>query len=284
MTTPLPIPDVPPAEDSKILCGPWASPSDVPEKWRDRASSNQWLYLLEMAGELLYQLSGHHWRGVGCEGLAEIRSRPTAIGAGMWPFPDIGACGCWRVQPGYGYAAAYADAWFYDRSWAGGHPRPVAVLLDPAATEITSVTFADSTVLDSAAYELTDGGWLQRLDGKGWSGCGAEGPTKIEYAKGRIPPAGGVAACVQLAIEFLRSMCGEQGCAIPPNATQVTRQGMTISMDFSSFLKESRTGVPMVDLWINSVNPSRKSGTRPRRRASLWSPDLPVATRMRPPG
>lgn len=285
MTTPvpLPIPDVPPAQASQVLCGPWASPSDVPEKYRERASTNQWLYLLEMAGELLYQLSGHRWLGSGCTAQAEIRSRPTAVGAGQWPFQDIGSCGCWRVQPGYGYAAAYADAWFFDRSWRGAHPAPVAVLLDPQASSVTSATTADGVLVPPEAYELTEAGWLQRLDGKGWSGCGASGPTVIEYAKGRVPPTGGVAACVQLAIEFLRSMCGEQGCAIPQNATQITRQGMTISMDVSAFLKEGRTGVPMVDLWINSVNPARKSGTRPNRQASIWSPDIPAATRIAPP-
>jgi hypothetical protein len=280
---PLPIPDVPPAQASQILCGPWASPSDVPEKYRDRASTNQWLYLLQMAGELLYQLTGHHWLGASCDAQAEIRSRPTAVGVGAWPFQDVGACGCWRLQPGYGYAAAYADAWFYDRLWGGRHPAPVSVLLDPAATAVTSVTTTEGVVVPADAFRLDGSGWLQRTDGGHWSACGVEGPTLIEYAKGRVPPGGGVAACVQLAIEFLRSMCGEQGCAIPQNATQITRQGVTISMDFSSFLKESRTGVPMVDLWINSVNPARKSGSRPQRPASVWTPDVPTATRIAPP-
>lgn len=285
MTTPvpLPIPDVPPAQASAILCGPWASPSDVPETYRGRASTNQWLVLLAMAGELLYQLSGHRWLGTGCEATAEIRSRPTALGAGQWPFQDIGSCGCWRLQPGYGYAQAYTDAWLSDRFWRGAHPAPVAVLLDPQASSVTSVTTSDGVLVAPEAYELTEAGWLQRLDGKGWSGCGTAGPTVIEYAKGRTPPVGAIAACVQLAIEFLRSMCGDQGCAIPQNATQITRQGVTISMDFSSFLKEMRTGVPMVDLWLNSVNPADKNGRRRARQASVWSPDLPTATRIAPP-
>lgn len=279
----LPIPDVPPAEASSILCGPWASAADVPEKWRQKASPNQWLYLLQMAGELLFQLSGHHWLGDGCDAVAEIRTRPTAVGEGQWPYAGAGACGCWQLRPGWGYAAV-ADAWYYAPGWFfGAHPRPVAVQLSPHAVSVTAVTLADGTVVDPSRYELTPSGWLQRLDGDGWSGCGVDGPTTVAYRTGRVPPPGGVAACVQLAIEFLRSMCGEAGCAIPQNATQVTRQGVTYSLDVSAFLKEGRTGVPMVDLWINSVNPARKSGKRPVRAASVWSPDLPTATRIAPP-
>jgi hypothetical protein len=54
-------------------------------------------------------------------------------------------------------------------------------------------------------------------------------------------------------------------------------------MDVSKFLEEHRTGVPTVDMWLESVNPRRKNGTRPTRMASVWSPDLPTATRIAPP-
>lgn len=285
MTTPvpLPIPDVPPAQASSILCGPWAAPSDVPEKWRQRASTNQWLVILMMASELLYQLSGHRWRGAGCHEAAEIRTRPLAVGEGTWPFQDIGACGCWIQAPGLSYATNMADAWLFNAAWRGAHPRPIAVELDPSATAVTSVTLGDGTLLDPSRYELLASGWLQRTDGAGWSGCGDEGPTTILYDRGHLPPVGGISACVTLAIEFVRSWCGDQGCAIPANASTITRQGITVTMDVSKFLEEQRTGVPTVDMWLESVNPRRKNGTRPRRMASVWSPDLPTATRIAPP-
>ena len=281
--TPLPIPDLPPAQASEMLCGPWASPSDVPEKWRVRVSTPQWLTILTMASELLYQLSGHRWRGTGCHETAEIRTRPLAVGSGAWPFQDYGACGCWLQASGLSYATNYADAWLFNAAWRGAHPRPVAVELDPDATAVTEVSTGDGSILDPSLYELLPSGWLQRTDGAGWSGCGDEGPTTIKYDRGSNPPVGGIAACVTLAIELIRSWCGEAGCAIPPNASTITRQGVTVTMDPSKFLEEHRTGVPTVDLWLESVNPRRKSGTRPQRMASVWSPDLPTATRIAPP-
>lgn len=285
MTIPIPIPDVPPAQASTILCGPWASPSDIPETYRGRLTDPQWLTVIMMASELLYLLTGRRWRGAGCHETAEIRTRPLAVGAGSWPFADIGACGCWMlgIDPAMTSVVGYADAWTVNALWHGQHPRPVAVELDPSATAVTSVTLKDGTVLDPSAYELTAAGWLQRIDGKGWAGCGVEGPTTVLYDRGRNPPVGGIAACVQLATELVRSWCGDQGCAIPQNASTITRQGVTISLDVSKFLDEKRTGVPAVDLWIESVNPRRKNGSRPRMAASVWTPDIPTATRIAPP-
>lgn len=280
MTTPLPIPDVPPAQASQVLCGPWASPSDIPEKWRPRASDNQWIVTLGLAAEVLYALTGHRWRGVGCSDRLVLRSRPPSIGDGEWPFLST-TCGCWELLAGWGWSSNPA-AWVVNASWRGGHPAPMAVPLEADATAITRVELLAGD-LDPAAYRLSKSGWAERTDGAGWSLCGELGPTTIHYDKGDAPPAGGVAACVNLGIELVRSWCGEQGCAIPPNASTITRQGITITMDPSAFLKEQRTGVSIVDLWIESVNPRRANGTRPTRQGSVWSPDLPAGTRIGPP-
>jgi hypothetical protein len=280
VTTPLPIPDVPPAQASTILCGPWASPSDVPEKWRVKASTNQWIVILGMAAEVLYRLTGYQWRGTGCTDRMVLRSRPPTIGDGEWPFMST-ACGCWELISGWGWTTNPAG-WIVGRPY-GSHPRPMAVQLERDAMAITRVELADGTDLDPAAYRLTKSGWAERTDGAGWALCGETGPTTIHYDKGQAPPAGGITACVNLAIEFVRSWCGDQGCAIPPNASTVTRQGITVTMDPSGFLKEQRTGVTIVDLWIESVNPRRANGTRRTRGGSVWSPDLPAGTRIGPP-
>jgi hypothetical protein len=279
----LPIPDVPPAQASIILCGPWASPSDIPEHWRGRASDNQWLVILGLASEVLYSLTGHQWRGVGCSDRLVMRSRPPSIGSGSWPFLDAYACGCWAIAPGYGFATTYADAWMFNTAWRGLHPSPMAIELDADAMAITRVERSNADDLDPTAYRLSKSGWAERVDGQGWQLCGADGYTTIHYDKGQAPPAGGVVAAVNLAIEFVKSWCGDAGCALPQNATQVTRQGISITMDTSAFLKESRTGVPIVDMWIETVNPRRKSGSRPIRQGSVWSPDLPAGTRIGPP-
>jgi hypothetical protein len=279
----LPIPDVPPAQASEILCGPWAAPSDIPEKWRANASDNQWLVTLDLAAEVLYALTGHRWRGVGCSDRMVLRSRPAAMGQGDWPYLDAFACDCWAVAPGYGSVTTYADAWLFNAAWRGLHPTPMAVELEADAMAITRVELADGTDLDPAAYRLSKSGWAERIDGQGWSLCGATGPTILHYDKGQNPPGGGISACVNLAIEFVRSWCGDANCALPRNTTQVTRQGVSITMDTSAFLKERRTGVPIVDLWVEAVNPRRKDGTRPIRQGSVWSPDIPTGTRISPP-
>lgn len=280
MTTPLPIPDVPPAQTSQVLCGPWATPSNVPEKWRDRVSAPQWETILNMAAELLYRLTGHRYRGAGCLERMVLRSRPPSVGTGDWPFLST-ACGCWQLMSGWGWSSNPAG-WVVG-PYSGVHPQPMAIQLDPDATAITRVELANGDDLDPAAYRLSASGWAERTDGAGWSMCGVFGPTTIHYDKGLAPPAGGVAACVNLAIELVRSWCGEPGCAIPPNTSTITRQGMTIQLDASAFLKEQRTGVPIVDLWIESVNPRRANGTRPTRGGSVWSPDIPTGTRIGPP-
>lgn len=280
MTTPLPIPDVPPAQASALLCGPWASPSDIPEKWRSRFTNPQWETVLTLAAELLYRLTGHRYRGVGCADRMLLRSRPPSVGVGSWPFLAA-ACGCWELAAGRGWNSNPA-AWTIGR-YSGVHPRPMAVQLEADAALITRVELGDGTDLDPASYRLTAAGWAERTDGVGWSLCGQTGPTTVHYSKGLAPPAGGVAACVNLAIELVRSWCGEQGCAIPPNASTITRQGMTITMDPSSFLKERRTGVPIVDLWVEATNPRRADGSRPTRGGSVWTPDIPTGTRIGPP-
>lgn len=277
MTTPIPIPDVPPAQASEFLCGPWASPADVPEKWRPRVSTNQWIVTLGLAAEILFQLSGHRWRGVGCADRMELRSYPDSIGMGTYPMGF--RCGCWLPT---GRPGSVADAWNSSAVWRGSHPSPTAVLIEDDATAVTEVKLGDGTVLAASAYRLLKNGYLERTDGKGWSLCGEEGPTLISYTKGVNPPAGGIAACVNLAIEFVRSWCGDQGCAIPANATQVTRQGISITMDPSVFLKEMRTGVPIVDTWLNAVNPPMRSGGRRSYQGSVWTPDIPTGTRIGP--
>lgn len=277
----LPIPDVPPAQASALLCGPWAAPSDVPEKWRQRASTNQWIVTLGLAAEVLYQLTGHRFRGVGCLDRMVLRSRPPSIGTGDWPFLST-ACDCWALADGYYPGALFPGAWFSNAAWSGRHPRIMAVQLEADATAITRVE-TPAGDLDPAAYRLSGSGWAERTDGGAWALCGPSGPTTIHYDKGQAPPAGGVTACVNLGIELVKSWCGDAGCAIPQNASTVTRQGITITMDPSAFLKEQRTGVPIVDLWIESMNPRRANGTRVTRGGAVWSPDIPTGTRIGPP-
>jgi hypothetical protein len=266
VTTPIPIPDGPPADFTSILCGPWAQPSDIPETYRGNLSDGQWRTLILYASEILYHLSGRRWLGIGCEETTTFASTPAAIGTGSWPYAADWSCGCWI--PG--------GAWFgwgYGVMWAGEHPRPAALKLDSSTTEVTSVSTA-AGVLDPAAYRLSSSGYLERIDGGTWPVCGENGPTIVAAARGIAPPLGGVMACIQFVIELYKQWANDPTCAIPNRATSVSRQGITVTLDTSAFLDKGRTGIRGVDTWLLAENPKGR-----RRGGSVWSPDLPAGRR-----
>jgi hypothetical protein len=270
MTDPVPVPDGPPANTTAMLCGPWAQPSDIPETYRALLSDNQWRVLIMYASEVLYLLSGSRWLGVGCEATATFVSRPAAIGTGTWPFESDYSCGCWSSGI---LAGETWYGWGYLVGYAGPHPAPVALKLDGSATAITAVT-EGVTTLDPALYRLSRSGWIERTDGLNWSLCGGRGPTVVSYSRGVAPPLGGVMSVIQFAIELYKQWAGDKSCAIPIRATQVTRQGISITIDPTAWLDKRRTGIPPIDGWLAAVNPKGRT-----RGGSVWSPDIPTGTR-----
>jgi hypothetical protein len=65
--------------------------------------------------------------------------------------------------------------------------------------------------------------------------------------------------------------CGE--CQLPGRTTSVQREGLQFTLlDPQDYLREGKTGVPSVDLWISSVNPKRAI-----RPAGVYSPESPPA-------
>lgn len=265
----LPIPDVPPASATTVLCSPWAQPSDVPESVRSQATNGQWAQVLLYASEVLYQLSGCRWRGVGCADSVVVRSRPAAIGSGVWPMVSYGVCGCW-VYDGAGSAWSWSSWGYAPGCREFAHPRPGSVMVDPDATAIIAVTDAGG-VVDPAGYRLSESGWVQRVDGAGWAVCGPDGPTTIEYLLGVAPPVSGVMACVRFAVELFKAWSKDPSCAIPERATATTRQGVSMTFDPDTYLSKRRTGVASVDQWLVTVNPKGRA-----RGGSVWSPDLPT--------
>jgi hypothetical protein len=269
MSTPIPLPDVPPAHATQILCAAWAAPSDIPESARVGITDGQWEQVLMMASEILYRLSGYQWRGEGCTATATLRSRPAAIGANDWTHASCGVCECW----GYNGYSQWTDwsSWGPIAGYGGYHPRPRAVPLEADARAIVEVR-SGGVVLAPTAYRVSRSGWLERIDGDGFAVCGAGGPTEVDYSYGLAPDSSGVRACVLFAMELAKLLCGDDSCAIPATATSVTRQGISIQIDPSGFLDKRRTGLPAVDMWLVSVNPKGRT-----RSGSVWSPDIPQA-------
>lgn len=64
--------------------------------------------------------------------------------------------------------------------------------------------------------------------------------------------------------------CGE--CQLPGRTTSVQREGLSYTLiDPQDYLRDGKTGVPTVDLWISSVNPKRAI-----RPAQVITPDSPA--------
>jgi len=259
---------VPPGPVSAVLCAAWATPADVPEQYRPLLSNELWDVFLMMSSEILFWLSGSQYAGGGCTETATLRSRPPAAGTGSWPYSRTwGECSCWSL-------GSWSDGRLIPPApgvWTGNHYSPMAVRLPrDHVTAVTAVTFNGDPFV---AWKLDGAGWLERTDGKGWVVCGDV--TEISYAWGVAPPEAGKRAAVALAVEFALAYNNDSSCQLPQRVQTVTRQGITVGvLDPQEFLDKGRTGIYLVDLFLVAANPHQL-----RRRARVWSPDIPVARR-----
>lgn len=155
--------------------------------------------------------------------------------------------------------------------WSGRHYSPVAVKLP--RDHVTAVTAVTVNGESFAAYRLPGSGWLERTDGKAWEVCGDV--TSVSYTWGVPPPESGKRAAVVLAVEFALAWNNDSTCQLPQRVQSVTRQGISVAvLDPQEFLDKGRTGLYLVDLFLSAANPHGL-----RRRARVWSPDIPVAQR-----
>jgi hypothetical protein len=233
---------------SSQVCAPWATPEDLPGDLPALPTGVTWGDLLLWATEVLWALSGRRWSGTadgGCEASAELHPEPS---------------GCaWRTSAGW------------PGLWPGPHyvsaGNAVVQLPHDETTEVTSVVVAGGAF----SSWRQEGAWLFRTDGLDWRGHS----VVITYRWGLAPPALGVRQCVVLALEFGRALAGDAKCRLPKRTTNVTRQGVSMTLiDPQTFLKDGKTGLTDVDLWLASVNPKASP-----ERGSAWSPDLPRARR-----
>lgn len=255
-------------EPAPVLCSPWATIDDVPERVIEELTqlgadvpTELPPYLLR-ASEMLWMLSGRVWLGGGCEEEATLRSDPPAPGTGAWPYESSwGRCRCWGWPS---ISSAHAGP------FPGRHvPAPVAVKLPRAGvTSVVSVTVGGDPF---AAWELHRSGWLTRTDGRPWAVC--DGNTVVIYQFGEPPPSGGVMAAVEYGVELLRDALGDDACRLPPNVVSLTRQGVSMELAAND-ARSMRTGLPSVDLWLDAVNPSQRP-----QAGRVWSPDIPRARR-----
>lgn len=104
------------------------------------------------------------------------------------------------------------------------------------------------------------------------------GTFSVTYRRGQAVPQGGLWAAGLLACELLKACDGDKDCALPQNAQRISRQGVTV--DLTEILVSAgnfATGVPEIDLWLESVNPYKSKAPsrvysldRPAPRIQTW--------------
>lgn len=137
------------------------------------------------------------------------------------------------------------------------------VYLNGPVAGIESVQI-DGVNLEPESYRLDAPTWLVREDGECWPFCqdlgaelGEEGTFGVTYLQGIQPEAGAIAAVSALTYELVRACIPDCDCKLPQRVTQIARQGVAAQfIDKQAFFDNGRTGLYVVDLWLNSVNPN----------------------------
>jgi hypothetical protein len=139
--------------------------------------------------------------------------------------------------------------------------------------EVTSVKVGGGEAVSPSAYAIYDHSFIASPN-ECWSTCD---DVEVTYRYGTPPPALGRMAAKALADQYLLAMEGSDECELPQRVTQISRQGVSWTLlDPQEFLKEGRTGIYQVDLFLAVVNPD---GARLRPR--VFSPDIPRARTVR---
>ncbi|GGZ23275.1 hypothetical protein GCM10010387_15490 [Streptomyces inusitatus] len=250
-------------------CDPWPVNlcCDIPDGL-EQADVDRWTMV---ASQLLWALSGRRW------GPCPVTVRPcrktcfdtvpswrVSWGTvGPW-VPYIGTDGLWRNASVCGCRTDCSCTELCE------------VYLPGPVYDVQSVT-VDGVVLVPEAYRVDAPGRLVRTDGECWPECqdmaapaGEEGTFAVTYRWGLPLTEAAVAAVSELTCHLLRGCApGGCGCKINRSLTRISRQGVDMELpDPTALLAEGLTGLPLVDLWLTTVNPDGL--TSPSR---VYSPD-----------
>lgn len=185
--------------------------------------------------------------------------------AGPW-IPYIGTDGLWRNASVCGCKSDCSCGELCE------------VYLPGPVASVTEVSI-DGVALPAGAYRVDNNGMLVRQDGECWPECqdmaaaaGATNTFVVTYEWGIPVDEAAIAAVSELTCHLIKGCTGGGGCGCKANRnmTKVSRQGIDLEFaDPSAIYSEGRTGLPLVDLWLNVTNPYRL--TSPSR---VYSPDF----------
>lgn len=170
-------------------------------------------------------------------------------------------------------------------------PELCEVYLPGPIYDIVSVDI-DGAVVDPLTYGILDGRYLVRSDlapedtpgGVCWPSCqdmsrppGEANTFTVVYRTGIPLSKLGIQALSKLTEHYLQG-CKGCGCGVNSrqNLSRLSRQGVELEfVDPQQALADGRTGISIVDQWLNMVNPSKLP-----RQMRVLSPDSPRPPRV----
>lgn len=226
-------------------CTDWCSSNDVTACFSDVTPGTCLTSAVQMASELLYELSGEQFGGW-CQSI--IR-----------PCQDGGPClSCMQVLE-RGHIIWNDNGWcgFGDNNEPCGCGGWLQKIRLPGIAQYVVQVKIDGAPLLASAYRLDPDGTLFRVDGGAWPTCQnmaapdtAAGTFAVTYGFGYEPPELGRRAAAQMAREFWLA-CNGAACALPAGVVEIARQGITIKRAVNLF-KDGATGLKMVDAFTTA--------------------------------
>jgi hypothetical protein len=192
-----------------------------------------------------------------------------------------------------------------DAVWVDGQLRPMLMggqwyndpcgtcKTDCSCTEICEVTLPgpveriirvrlDGAEVEPLDYRVDNHRKLVALNGLCWPTCQdmnasplEGGSFEVTYLRGKPVPETARYMAGLVACELVVACTPSAGdCKLPDNVTSVVRQGVELDLSPLILGTGGRTGIPEVDLWLKTVNPT---GTYTRSR--VYSPDRKLPRR-----
>lgn len=204
-----------------------------------------------VASMILYSLSGRKYSGIS-----------TAV-----EFYESVFCGCFSTSGSR--ASTSCTACDGRRSRLRLRYRPVNAVTTVIRDWETDAPYT----VPSNEYRVVDRTYLRPVVGATWS---PRNRLQITYTHGTAVPEMGLRAARILGNELLKARSCPDECSLPDRVTSVSRQSVSFTiLDPQDFLKDGRTGLYEVDLFLKAVNPDGA-----RKRARVFSPDTPRAGRF----
>ncbi|GIV03728.1 MAG: hypothetical protein KatS3mg015_2558 [Fimbriimonadales bacterium] len=256
------LPPISPPEDGGYAFGPcssWTTSADVAACCSVAVGSDVDVFeqAAVAASQILYELSGRRFAGL-CS--RTVRPRCETCLCGSQVLSRVGID-------------------FLCNSCLVSCSPSLILLADYPVREITQVKI-DGAVLAPSQYKVFAKRYAMRLDNGRWPRRQnltlpdtEEGTFSISYTYGQSPPLAGRDAAKELACEIYKACLGDEECVLPDGVSRIQRQGIVIERNaFVAWGRQEgiwRTGLPLVDLFLNTYNPSGV-----RRRMSFLAPGV----------